>query len=459
MSKAQPDINDTLRNEGPDGVRRRFDEAASKANGRQATGGPSDSGALLTPQARFLEGFVPPDYVVDGVLQRRFLYALTAVTGGGKTAIALVLAREVGCADSTATFGRHGVEKGKVVYFVGENPDDVRVRLIGTNALRSDDPKADRIHYIVGVFDIQQIRARLITEIERLGGIDLVIIDTSAAYFLKDDENSNPQIGAHARVLRSLTTLPGGPCVLALCHPIKHASDRSHLVPRGGGAFLAEVDGNLTAWRHDDDLVELHHGDKFRGPGFEPITFRIEKITTPKLVDSKGREIPTIHAVAISEAEEEREAGNVQQEEDRLLSELLANPNRSVADLARACGFTLANGEPHKSKLHRRLSGLEDERLIKNKRRRWILTDEGKAAAEKLKQAAVDEMAEVRGGKTGSKLEFFAVVGKKVGATVPCCHCGETGDVFKVKDGRLAKGKGHAEALHQACAKAWFEGK
>jgi len=415
---------------------------------------------LLTPQTRFLDGFVPPEYIVDGVLQRRFLYSLTGVTGGGKTAIALALARAIGCADPKTTFGRHAVEKGTAVYFVGENPDDVRARLIGTNALRGDDPSTDQIHYIVGVFDIEKIRARLIAEIKQIGGIDLVIIDTSAAYFLNDDENSNPQIGAHARVLRSLTTLPGGPCVVALCHPIKHASDRSHLLPRGGGAFLAEVDGNLTAWRHGDDLIELHHGDKFRGPGFEPITFRIEKITTPKLVDSKGREIPTIHAVAISEAEEEREAGNVQQEEDRLLAELLANPNRSVADLARACGFTLANGEPHKSKLHRRLSGLEDDKLIKNKRRRWVLTDEGKAAAEKLKQAALDEMAEARGGKTGSKLEFFAAVGKKVGATVPCCHCGNAdGNVYKIKDGRLAEGKGHAESLHQTCAKAWFEGK
>ena len=46
---------------------------------------------------------------------------------------------------------------------------------------------------------------------------------------------------------RTLTTLPGGPCVLVLCHPIKHVSEPEQLLPRGGGAFLAEVDGNLTA--------------------------------------------------------------------------------------------------------------------------------------------------------------------------------------------------------------------
>jgi hypothetical protein len=37
----------------------------------------------------FLKGFIPPDYLIDGILQRRFIYSLTAPTGGGKTAIAL----------------------------------------------------------------------------------------------------------------------------------------------------------------------------------------------------------------------------------------------------------------------------------------------------------------------------------------------------------------------------------
>jgi hypothetical protein len=435
------------------------DREEQRARQPDAKEPPSVQNLNLVTQAEFLAGFIPPDYVVDGVLQRRFLYSLTGVTGGGKTALALVLARAVGSIDPGATFGKHPVEKGKVVYFVGENPDDVRARLIGTNSRRRDDASTDQIYYIAGVFDIEKIRARLIDQIKQVGGVDLVIIDTSAAYFLRDDENSNPQIGAHARVLRSLTTLPGGPCVLALCHPIKHATDRTHLLPRGGGAFLAEVDGNLTAWRYGDDLVELHHGDKFRGPGFEPITFQIEKITTAKLVDSKGRELPTIHAVSIGEDEEELQATTVRQEQDHLLAELLANADRSMAELARACGFKLANGEPHKSKVQRRLGGLADDRLVKNKRGRWILTEEGKAAAEKLKQAAVDEMAEVRGGKAGSKLEFFASKGAKLGQTVPCCHCGiADGNVHSVKDGRLAKGVGHAQALHVACAKDFFEG-
>ena len=40
-----------------------------------------------------------------------------------------------------------------------------------------------------------------------------VIVDTAAAYNGGDDENSNNQAGAYARQLRTLTNLPGGPCV------------------------------------------------------------------------------------------------------------------------------------------------------------------------------------------------------------------------------------------------------
>src|SRR6476646_7069208 len=50
-------------------------------------------------KADFLKGFIPPDYLVDGVLQRRFIYSLTGQTGHAKTAIALLIARLVACED------------------------------------------------------------------------------------------------------------------------------------------------------------------------------------------------------------------------------------------------------------------------------------------------------------------------------------------------------------------------
>jgi hypothetical protein len=356
------------------------DVKRSKANGKTL-------GIKLLSKAAFLKGFVPPDYLVDGMLQRRFIYALTGQTGHLKTAIALLLGRLV-AAPAKAYFGAHGVETGQVVYFVGENPDDIRIRVIGADALRDDNPSLDQIFFIPGVFNIGELHDALMAEIGRIGGVNLVIIDTSAAYFLGSEELSNTQMGNHARMLRRLTELPGGPCVLVLCHPIKHVSEPGQLMPRGGGAFLNEMDGNLTAWR-EDEIVELHH-NKIRGPGFEPMNFRIEKITTPKLVDQKGRLIPTVQAVALNSDEAETQKQQTKGTEDQVLAKMLANPEASLREIARTLGWGPVH-EPAGYKVLRILQKLSrlKPRLVELERERWVLTEAGKEVARKAALAAL----------------------------------------------------------------------
>jgi hypothetical protein len=122
-----------------------------------------------------------------------------------------------------------------------------------------------------------------------------------------------------------------------------------------------------------------------RGPGFEPLTFRLEKITTPRLVDAKGRLLPTVRAVHISEAEEATQAQHVRRDEDRVLASLLAEPDRSVAKIARACGWLLQNGDPYKSRVQRALErlGKESPKLISKARGQHVATEPGKEAARK----------------------------------------------------------------------------
>ncbi len=50
---------------------------------------------LIRSSAEFVAGFVPPEYVLDGILQRRFSYSLTGRTSAGKTAIMLLLSAHV----------------------------------------------------------------------------------------------------------------------------------------------------------------------------------------------------------------------------------------------------------------------------------------------------------------------------------------------------------------------------
>src|SRR5215204_1487027 len=363
-------------------------------NGNGKAYGDKPPAVPFSTREAFLSGFVAPDYLIEGMLQRRFVYALTGQTGHAKTAIALRIAELVSSSDRNATLGRHKVHKGKVVYFVGENPDDIRMRVIGSSGIRTDDPASDRIYFIPGVFNIVTLYAAIVGHVERIGGADLILVDTSAAYFLGQDENANVQIGAHARMLRRLTELPGQPCVLVLCHPVKHAQDATQLLPRGGGAFLAEMDGNLTCWKHDDTLIELHH-NKIRGPGFEPLIFNLETIRSPDLCDHLGNVLPTVRAVAITQTDETAAQKRTRDDEDRVLASLLENPEASYADIAERWRWINEAGAPLKGRVQRTLNRLDktaSPKVLRKNRERWELTEEGKKQARvialKLRAAA-----------------------------------------------------------------------
>src|SRR5262249_38559273 len=56
---------------------------------------PAPRGPRLLNSADFVRDFVPPDYLIAGILQRRFIYAITGRTGEGKTTICLRIAAHV----------------------------------------------------------------------------------------------------------------------------------------------------------------------------------------------------------------------------------------------------------------------------------------------------------------------------------------------------------------------------
>jgi hypothetical protein len=209
---------------------------------------------LLLSAEQFVAGFTPPAYLVDGVLQRGYLYSLTARTGHGKTAVAMYIAQSI--ARGMPMHGRE-VKAGTVLLLAGENPDDIRARflvLADAYGFKAEDLKR---RFVAGVIDIGVKMSEIRAEAETMSDLVLVIVDTGAAYFPGDESNSNSQQGAYARLLRQLTFLPGKPAVLVNCHPVKNAS-RDNLLPMGGSAFLNEVDGNLTLWATAERQTTLH---------------------------------------------------------------------------------------------------------------------------------------------------------------------------------------------------------
>jgi hypothetical protein len=238
------------------------------------------------------------------------------------------------------------------------------------------------------VFDLEKELPRIRKEVDAFGGnVGLVVIDTSAAMFQGDDENSNPKMLEHAKSQRKLCELPGRPCVVALHHPTKIVVNADQLLPRGGGAYLNEVDGNFTAWAHDGNLSTMSWAGKLRGPTFDPIEFRMREIRTPKLVDSKGRQMPTIMAEVITDTEVDTIEVTNKQQEDRLLAAMVGNPRGSLSEWATECGWFQPKDKtaPYKALVQRVLKRLEKAKLIKKYGRGFSVTAPGKTAAKGAK--------------------------------------------------------------------------
>jgi putative DNA primase/helicase len=277
------------------------------------------SGMRAIPAPEFASGISTPEYMLDGVFQRGFVYALTGPTGSGKTAVALALAA---CMALGRDFAGRETSRSSVLYVASENPDDVRARVLAWCAhsgVRIEE-LGERLHFVDESFTLEAREADLHAAIESVGAA-LVILDTDQALAGSEDENSNSERIAHAKRVRALCRASSRPCVIDLCHPPAGAG-RNTLRPRGGSAFLAEIDGNAGLWRDDGtELVEIFKGAKFRGPDFDSMVFELRTVAVDALRDSKGRPMQSVVAVPASAADDAR---LFREGRDRLLAVLRA---------------------------------------------------------------------------------------------------------------------------------------
>ena len=338
---------------------------------------------LIRTSAEFVADFKPPDYLIDGLIQRRFLYSMTAPTNLGKTAIALCLAFHVA---EGKNLGSREVVKGRVLHLAGENPDDVRMRWIKMCADSGLEPRDVDVRFVDGSYKLSQIRKQIQTESATHGPFVLVIVDTSVAYSDTEDENDNVQMGKYARTLRSLIKLPDGPTILVTCHPPKNVTDPDDYLPRGGGSYVAEMDTNLICMKEPHgQLVQLHWRRKIRGVDFAPIPFGIQYGTTERLKDSRGRLIYTVTARLFTAEEQTHEEERMEDDEDRLLVLMRDRPRLSMAAMAEALNWRYSNGEANKSRVQRTMTKLKREKLVKEARKgKWIITSQGTTAAAEI---------------------------------------------------------------------------
>ena len=335
------------------------------------------NGPRLLSSAAFVDRFIPPDYLIYGILQRRFIYSITGRTGEGKTTVCLRLAAHVA---RGLQFGKAAVTQGRVLYLAGENPDDIRMRWIALMEQMDLDPNETEVDFVDGRFKIAEIPEHILN-IARTKQYVLVIVDTSVAFSQSVDENSNTEQLQHAQNLRALIDLlPGSPTILVCCHPPKNAED-TNLQPRGGGAVIAEFDGNLTC-RRTETVTEVHWQGKFRGPEFAPIHFILRSVTSGRLKDSEGRLIYTVIAEPASEQAQEEISKAIAADNIAVLRAVAADSGVSLAGIAKVCGWQTRAGEADRSKAQRRVRSLEKKKLIERDGDRIEITEKGKRALE-----------------------------------------------------------------------------
>jgi hypothetical protein len=335
-------------------------------------------GPRILSSREFVAGFVPPDYLVHGLIQEGFLYSLTGATGSGKTSVTLRMAASIALGKD---FAGKKTKRRRVLYLAAENPDDVRMRWIAL--AQQMDFLIDKIevYFIEGVFRISEMTERIKTEIGRLGGeFGLVVVDTGPVFYEGDDENNRTQQGRHAELLRGLIGLvPGKPAVIANCHPTKNAA-ADNLIPAGGGNFLNSIDGNLTAAK-SDSTIEIHWQGKYRGVEFAPLHFMLKTVTHQDLKDSAGGLIPTVICEHINERAKEQVAEQRFRDENKMLAIIDQHRKATIETLAFKMGWKLHSGEANKAKAYRCVEALKKAKLLTVTRAgKFQLSAEGKKA-------------------------------------------------------------------------------
>ena len=349
-----------------------------------------DIGPKVLSARDFLSNFTPVETIVDGLpIPRGGLTSITGPTGHGKTTISVALEIALVRGDQ---FAARAVTKGNVLVLAGENPDDWAMHLSATlqeSGLTQEDLVDDRgrdsLLVVPRVFGLAGGVAAIRAMLDEVGGsLVAVIVDTSAAFYEGDDENCNTTMRTHAARLRDLCRLPGNPAVIVLCHPTKGAT-RENLLPRGGGAFLAEVDANLTTWKDEDGVITLSHAGKIRGAHFDPLRFVLQPVQLRGVLDSRGNPISSVVAKHLPEERAEQLVTTALAEENRVLLAMLQLPDASVAELARQAGFVSNANAPQKSTVLRLLKKLEAQKLVAQDRKAtWQLALAGRKVAREL---------------------------------------------------------------------------
>ncbi len=333
-----------------------------------------------------------PEFVVAPIFIRGQFVTLTSHPGGGKTTLmtGILAAKALDNA-----FGPLAPNADHLSYIVSaEDIQGMRNRLLAEAArLRLSPADRDQLNrrlrwvHAESNATVRAIREAIEQDAQdRLDDIDVVFVDTGPALFPGEDENDNVALRNFCEGLRTLTTLPGSPCVVAAWHPSKGAT-ADRLEPRGASSVKGTADSCLTLWR-EDDAVTLHYS-KFRGPAWEPIegTLSSVDLETPA-GDRLAAPVATLHT---DDGIANRTDARVRRE--AILRRLYAASGPlSIRDIGKASGLSRSAAGRHLQALTSGKPSLVERDPVADG---YLLTKAGKERAREL--PAGGDYADVRG--------------------------------------------------------------
>jgi archaellum biogenesis ATPase FlaH len=326
----------------------------------------------IDSSADFLSDLQPLEYLIDGLLPTGVAYSLTGHAGHGKTTLALQFAI---CVARGEMFADRETSKGKVLILAGENPYNVKWQYAAAIAARNLKPSDVDIHFVQGRFSIKEWTDVLRSKMEQMPDLKLVIVDSLQAFFEGDNDNDNTQMVEMAHKLRNLCKTSQRPALLIIAHPAGKVPSKDNLVPRGGGAFLNEIDGNLTVWSQDASQQTLHHSQKFRGAGFDPMEWVMQIHEFPHLADIHGTPLK----LPVSRPETHTERTGREKQSDTILRQYLetVDDKKPLSVREGAAQFGVS-----RYRMEMVISTAKSENLIKRYAKTYVLTDGGKAFLE-----------------------------------------------------------------------------
>ena len=326
---------------------------------------PSRSILSFQSTSQWVNSWRKPDYSVFRMRARRAaVYTITGPAGSGKSSIAACLARMIALGED---LDGEPISKQRVLYMSGENSEDDKTRVAIDLFKRGMDPSDVDIDWIGGAFSLSNRMPELVSRMENANRpYGVVIIDSSTAYFLGEDENSNTEMHGYYQKFRTLANLTYNPTIFVLAHPAKYA-DQQNMVPRGGGAIYATTDGNASCTLDKHGIVTLAPM-KWRGSRWDPLEFELRGLSDPAFSDSAGRIVETSEAAPLSKAQAQFSRHKLDLD---VLSAWVADPSLSLRRLADVLGTTFESVRTSSERLRQRgwvdLNG-----------RRWEVTTRGR---------------------------------------------------------------------------------